>query len=223
MSHPRILEARFGLDLGQTTDPSALVLIATTKPHHWQILSTRIFPLGTAYTDVALAVSDALQRFAAAHPSARLTLIADATGLGRPTLEILHQHLPQDVQLIGITFTATGKPRQLEHPTLPITLFHVPKPQLIEALVKAIESRHLTPVPNLPNKDILTTQLQSLRYTTNPRTRHTTITARHRKGSHADLAMALAMANWHCLESPLRIDERNTMNSTPRSDIAWQR
>lgn len=201
MSSEPILAACFGLDLGQTTDPSALILITSTDLHHWRILSMRIFPLGTAYTDVALAVSNALKRFAAAHPSARLTLVADATGLGRPTLEILHQHLPEDVQLIGITFTATGKPRQLQHPTLPITLFHVPKPHLIEALVKAIESRHLTPIPTLPSKDILTTQLQSLRYTTNPRTRHTTITARHHKGSHADLPMALAMANWYCLIS----------------------
>jgi hypothetical protein len=219
MPHLRNLHAFFGLDLGQTTDPSALTLVANIeqihspqawidpshpRTHHWLLVATKVFPLGTAYTDVARHTHLAIQRYKQQHPTTPLHLVADSTGIGRPTLEILYRELttkpgqPQ-ARLEGIVFTASGQHSKSSHPTLPVDLFHVPKLDLIEALVHSIESGQLQPSPNLSNQSTLAAQLQSLRYATSRLTGQTTIEVSKSsdpKIGHADLVMALAMCNW---------------------------
>jgi hypothetical protein len=83
---------------------------------------------------------------------------------------------------------------------LPVDLFHVPKLDLIETLVQSIESRRLTVIPNLKDRQTLEAQLKSLRYANSRQTGQTTIhvdtNADNPQIANADLVMALAMATW---------------------------
>ncbi len=220
MIHTKILQAIFGLDLGQSEDPSALALVCNIEqihsPHNWidsthpvtqtwQLIATKVFPLGTAYTSIATQTRQAIERFKLQYPTAPVTLSADATGIGRPALEIIYQELtskpgqPQ-ARLEGIVFTAAGQHTKTSHPTLPVDLFHVPKLDMIENLVQSMESGRLQANPELQHQQTLEAQLKSLRYATSRQTGHTTIQvagdAANPQIANADLVMALAMATW---------------------------
>ena len=220
MIHTKIPQAIFGLDLGQSEDPSALALLLnvnqTISPHnwidsthpshnHWQLTATRVFPLGTAYTALAQQIHQSIDRFKQQHPATPVTLLADATGIGRPTLEILYKELTSRpgqpiARLEGIVFTAGATHSRVSHPSLPVDLFHVPKLDLIETLVQSIESSQLKVVPNHPDQATLTAQLKSLRYASSRQTGQTTIhvdtNVHNPQIANADLVMALAMATW---------------------------
>ncbi len=219
MIRTKLHHAVFGLDLGQSGDPSALTLllhleqihspftwIDSTHPvtHTWQLAATRIFPLGTAYLKLARQVHRQLQHFHSLYPHVPLTLIADSTGLGRPTLEILHQELDPHVRLEGMVFTGGQQHSRHRHPSLSVDLYHVPKLDLIQHLLHAIECRHLTISPGLKDKETLREQLQSLRYASSRLTGQTTIAVANQSGNptigHADLVMALSMAAWRLKE-----------------------
>ncbi len=220
MIHTKIPQAILGLDLGQSEDPSAMALLLninqTISPHNWidsthpchntwQLTSTKVFPLGTAYTALAQQIHHTLERFKQQHPATPITLLADATGIGRPTLEILYKELTSrggqpKARLEGIVFTAGATHSKTGHPALPVDLFHVPKLDLIETLVQSIESRRLTVIPNLKDRQTLEAQLKSLRYANSRQTGQTTIhvdtNADNPQIANADLVMALAMATW---------------------------
>ena len=220
MIHTKIPQAILGLDLGQSEDPSAMALILnidqTISPHNWidsthprhntwQLTATKVFPLGTAYTALAQQIHQTLERFKQQHPTTQITLLADATGIGRPTLEILHKELTSrggqpKARLEGIVFTAGATHSKTTHPSLPIDLFHVPKLDLISTLLQSIESHQLKVIPNLPEQQTLIAQLKSLRYANSRQTGQTTIhvdsNASNPQIANADLVMALAMATW---------------------------
>ncbi len=220
MTHTKIPQAILGLDLGQSEDPSALALllnieqiisphnwIDATHPRHstWQLAATLVFPLGLAYTALAQRIQQIIDRFKTGHPATPVTLTVDATGIGRPTLEILYKELTARVgqpkaRLEGIVFTGGSQHSKTTHPSLPIDLFHVPKLDLIQTLVQSMESGQLTTAQNLPDRQTLTAQLKSLRYETSRQTGHSTIqvdtNTDNPQIANADLVMALAMATW---------------------------
>ncbi|MFN9300845.1 MAG: hypothetical protein ACK6DZ_24460 [Acidobacteriota bacterium] len=205
--------AVYGLDLGQTGDPSALTLLTAVEsihsPHtwydpthprhrHWLLSDARIFPLGMAYRQLAQQIHAHMLAFLASHPQTPITLVADAPGLGRPPLEILHAELAPTAHLAGIVFTGGQSHSQSQHPTLPVTIEAIPKLDLIQNLIHSIESRQLHLTPGLPLRDELREQFRSLRYTNNTHTGHTGITVAPGSSHphHADLVMALSLATW---------------------------
>jgi len=220
MIHTKIPQAILGLDLGQSEDPSAMALILninqTISPHTWidsthpchntwQLTATKVFPLGTAYTALAQQIHQTIERFKQQHPATPITLVADATGIGRPTLEILYKELTSrggqpKARLEGIVFTAGATHSKASHPSLPVDLFHVPKLDLIQTLLQSIESQRLRVIPNLKEQETLSAQLKSLRYANSRQTGQTTIhvdtNASNPQIANADLVMALAMATW---------------------------
>lgn len=220
MIHTKTPQAILGLDLGQSEDPSTMALILnidqTISPHNWidsthprhntwQLTATKVFPLGTAYTALAQQIHHTLERFKQQHPTTPITLLADATGIGRPTLEILHKELTSKggqpkARLEGIVFTAGATHSKTTHPSLPIDLFHVPKLDPISTLLQSIECHQLKVIPNLPEQQTLVAQLKSLRYANSRQTGQTTIqvdsNASDPQIANADLVMALAMATW---------------------------
>lgn len=225
-----IPHAVFGLDLGQSGDPSALAMVLAIEtivsPYSWfdashprqktwQLTETRIFPLGTAYMRVAQQVQQRVAAFKSQYPTTPCTLVADATGLGRPTLEILHHEFttgrqgPSIARLEGIVFTSGSSHNKAQHPTLPVDVFHIPKLDLIQNLLQAMESRQLSVGPGLEGAPGLKEQFQSLRYATNAQTGNTTIqvaAGRDSGAGHADLVMALALAVWRLRElSPVAV------------------
>ncbi|WP_031497848.1 hypothetical protein [Bryobacter aggregatus] len=220
MTRTTILQVILGLDLGQTQDPTAAALLLdmeqTVSPYswidsthrttrRWQLASTRLWPLETAYTQVAIDLKRICRRIQRQYPATPLILLCDATGIGRPTLEMIHKELQSPgeaspARIEGIVFTGGATVSESRHPALPVNLFHVPRLDLIQTLLQAIESRQLQAAPGLEDAARLATQLKSLRYTESRSTGQTGIevhkSAAHPETANADLVMALAMATW---------------------------
>ena len=100
-----------GVDLGQTTDPSAVVILERTladdperegkKVAVYEVRHLHRWRLGTGYPAI---VSDVVDLFANP-PLAGSTLAVDQTGVGRPVVDMLRQARP-DAYLRPITITA---------------------------------------------------------------------------------------------------------------------
>ncbi len=220
MTRTIIKQAILGLDLGQSQDPTAAALllnidqtqspynwIDSTHPtvNHWRLASTKVWPLQSPYTQVAAHLYKICKSIQLQHPTTPLILLADATGIGRPTLEIIHKEFtshskPSPARIEGIVFTAGTTVTETKHPALPVDLFQVPKLDLIQTLLQAMESNQLQPAPGLADQHILAAQLKSLRYASSRSTGQTTVEVTHSTKSpeiaNADLVMALAMAAW---------------------------
>ena len=79
-----------GLDLGQSQDYSALCLIERhDDTMHYDVVELRRFPLGTSYPAIVRDVHTLFQT-----PPLRrdCPLIVDATGCGRPVVDLFHQN-----------------------------------------------------------------------------------------------------------------------------------
>jgi hypothetical protein len=144
----------FGLDLGQSQDPSALVILERSRivcgPRNpasyayptrlrWAVRYIRRFPLGTPYTGVVDAVAELLR-----HPSidAPATLTLDATGLGAPVVDMFKsalKHLPtaRPPRLRSVTITSGDSVSKDGNS------FRVPRTDLIAALEVKLQSRDL--------------------------------------------------------------------------------
>jgi len=155
--------------------------------------------------EVAREVHQTIRQFRQTHPATQCTLVADATGLGRPTLEILYNEFTANRQsasiarLDGIVFTSGGTHSKSQHPTLPVDIYNIPKLDLIQNLLQVMETTHLTLAESLNNTAILEAQFKSLRYATSRQTGNTTIEVARSNNpqiGHADLVMALALATW---------------------------
>ena len=137
-------------------------------------------PLGTSYPLVAkhlVALCDAVP-----HPC---ELVIDATGVGRPVLDLLRQagHLP-----VAVSITGTGSER-LDPEDL---IWRVPKLRLLAPLVRAIEGRRLSIAPGLSEGETLKSELAAFQRKLNGRC-HAVLEG---KGEHDDTVIAAALAAW---------------------------
>ena len=81
-----------GLDLGQTTDYSALAVLerpveSPSKEVIYALRHLQRFPLGTPYTTIVPGVA----RIAAKPPLRGSPLVVDQTGVGRPVVDMLRR------------------------------------------------------------------------------------------------------------------------------------
>ncbi len=109
-----------GVDIGQRVDPSTIVVaeaLKTPRPgmkpeHRFEIRHMERLPIGTSYPDVAQRVAGIVgtieQRPLSANWSTpRIWLLADATGVGRPVVDILKEALHTSrVRIRAVTFVA---------------------------------------------------------------------------------------------------------------------
>src|SRR5207237_1061381 len=98
MRHSYIL----GLDLGQTTDYSALVIlerpaVCTDKPTY-ALPHLRRWPLGTPYTQI---VSD-IAALVRTPPLVGSPVVVDQTGVGRPVVDLMRKG-PRAVWTVPVT------------------------------------------------------------------------------------------------------------------------
>jgi hypothetical protein len=182
-----------GVDIGQASDPSALILLESYRPtptdsNEWLPVRHRIgwierVPLGTLYGQV-------VERIATVAESARAwgspIIVLDATGVGRPIVDMLKARTT--VQLRAVTFTAG------EHEVQPqFDVFRVPKVDLVTSLETVLQSRRLECAPDVPLQEDLTGELSIFDFTIGERGRATFEAA---SGSHDDLVCALMLAVW---------------------------
>jgi hypothetical protein len=187
-----------GLDLGQSQDYTALVILERVKIPVGEVNADLVravreelhcrhverLPLGTSYPAIvshvkALVESPALK--------GHVTLAVDHTGCGRPVFDMLADAL--DCSLYGITITGgdtvTWDGRNVR----------CPKRDLVGSVQVHLQNSTLKIAASLPDADLLTKELLNFKIRIDPLTSHDSYSA-WREGMHDDLVLATAMAVW---------------------------
>ena len=179
-----------GLDLGQTHDHSALVVLAPDGPRpsgpvpQWAVIHAEAIALGTRYGKVARHAGRAARSYLdAGHKGA---LAVDAAGVGRPVLEMLRAATdPETV----VAITAHGGKRLTgQWPDIGVA-----RDSLYETVRRDLDQHAVRVLPGLPAAEALAADL-----------------AAFGPGRHAgDTLAALALATWlgdHLARTAVRLD-----------------
>lgn len=183
-----------GLDLGQSADPSALIIaerldVEPAEPgarvsERRDVVHAQRWTLGTPYPRIVEDVCDLL-----AEPAlSDAPLIVDATGVGRGVVD-LFRDAHRDGRLsrypIPVTITAGELANGL----------HVPKQDLVSRIQALLQTGRLLLASEMPLRDQLERELAgfSAKTSASGRTTYEALTER----IHDDLVIALALAVWH--------------------------
>jgi hypothetical protein len=182
-----------GLDLGQTTDFTALAVLERPPEESgvegsYALRHLRRFPLGTAYTAIVPAVAALTSTGALAGSP----LVVDQTGVGRAVVDMLRASVGW---VVPITITGGQAITQGEDGSL-----HVPKKELVTALQVVLEARRLHIARRLPDAAVLVRELQSFRVKITASTHEAFGT--WREGQHDDMVLAVALACWWAERMP---------------------
>lgn len=184
-----------GADLGQTTDPTAIVIIETidrpvpqyqsgvqvepTRKISHQVRHIERMPLRTPYDRVV----EHVLRLKSTGPLNAAPLAIDHTGVGRPVFDLFkHANIKP---LVGITITAGREVRETADG------FTVPKLELISGVQARFATGALKIAAALPDAKALVSELADFRVRSGS-SGATYMGARD--GAHDDLVLALAIA-----------------------------
>ena len=182
-----------GLDLGQTNDPSAIVIVQrfdavdlhrVLKFHSLRVRHAQRIPLGTPYPKVVDHVRTILQ-----HQELRnnCAIALDATGVGAPVVDMLKAaRLGCDITPVKIT------PGDLQ--TRNGSTHNVPKRDLLACVQVLFDRGELKFAHDLVEMGALIRELTDFRSTTTS-SGHTRLGA-DGHNEHDDLVIALALACW---------------------------
>lgn len=182
-----------GVDVGQSVDPTAIIVLDSFVPEpqhidddpgtHHMIRWAEKVPLGTSYNQVVERIAVVAEQ---ANEYARALIAIDATGVGRPVVDMLRKRT--SIQMRAITFTgASAETRTGAYG------FRVPKRDLVTALEVVLQERRLHAVPDLPLIEDLQAELATFEVNISARGHNTFDAA---SGKHDDLVMALCLAIW---------------------------
>jgi len=184
-----------GVDLGQAIDPTAVLVVESGRPdptpqdarppiEHLVRHIERV-PLGTSYIDVVEKISHVAETVAAAFGQSVMTVV-DATGVGRPVVDMLRRRLA--LPLRAVTFTAAADE---VHPDP--HAYRVPKRDLVQSLEVVLQGRRLHTAPGLLLAEDLRAELQAFQVNLSA---HGHDSYEAGRGKHDDLVMALCLAVW---------------------------
>ena len=171
--------ARFivGADIGQAHDPTALA-VGELVERGFHLRHLERLPLGTPYPAIVERIGATMKALPA--PG---VLVVDATGVGRPVLDMLRA-----AGLDPIAVSITGG----RTVTFDGHMWRVPKRVLIRALVTAFEGGRLKVARGLRYAGALKRELQAFERRINARGHD----AYNGSGEHDDLVVAAALATW---------------------------
>ncbi|WP_439621812.1 hypothetical protein [Gemmata sp.] len=178
-----------GLDLGQAADFTALIILEQTAAReaplgpdvaHYAVRHAERFALGTPYTAIVAGLADRFRE----PPLAMSPLVVDATGVGRPTVDMLRE---SGIRAAVSPWSITAG-RTVGDGT-------VPKLDLVSAVQTALGTRRLRIAPGLPLAATLAKELESFRVKVTADRNETFSSWRER--DHDDLVLALALAVWY--------------------------
>jgi hypothetical protein len=177
-----------GLDLGQAADPSALAaVVQTLVARHWEhhVRSLFRWSLGTSY----VAVVDDVERFVSREPLWGCTLVVDATGCGRPVVDLLRdRRLP--VNLVPATISGGA------HSSFDVNGASVAKRELVAVINVLLGQRRLWIAAGLDLGPTLEGEFSTFRSKITA-TGHEQLEAPWREGAHDDLLLAASLALWY--------------------------
>jgi len=176
-----------GLDLGQAQDYTALSVVEVIPEkrgkktvNNFQIRHLQRFPLGTPYPDIVKSVVSLLDSIGKGE------LVVDATGVGRPVVDLLKKEDLYPIEIIihgGDSTTHEG------------SIWRVPKRDLISTLTVAFQTGNLKIASALPDAKTLIDELLNFKVKINLKTAHDSYEA-WRDGQHDDLVLSVALACW---------------------------
>ena len=187
-----------GLDLGQARDFTALAVVERTErdggrdPVSWEqrkIMSLQVrhlerVPLGTTYPLVVRRVCALLRILPA---GAECELLVDATGVGRPVVDLLKQEdLPGPLLPVLVT---SGHSMSVAD-----GFFRIPKRDLITGLQVAIQTEELRIANGLDFGPTLLKEMTEMKVKVSDG--GTEQFGAWREGTHDDLVFAVALATW---------------------------
>lgn len=184
-----------GLDLGQASDFTALVVAEVHRPAPptpiaellYNVRRIQRWPLRTSYTNVIADVGELVKQPALFQ---RTTLIVDATGVGRPVVDAFRAaRIAAPLMPILITGGDTTLYDQ------PSGYWRVPKRDLVGVLAVLLQNRRLKVAPALEHAQTLLTEMQNFKVKIDPVTSHDSY-ASWREGQHDDLVLATALLSW---------------------------
>jgi hypothetical protein len=205
-----------GLDLGQSSDYSALTILEHAGPgdrHYlpdqaWNARHLQRWPLQTPYPAIVRDVVAMLSQPPIA--GSDVTLALDMTGVGRPVVDLFRAVIRKP----SVGWDGPDSPRPgpgLNVRLMPIQItggnevtrdgdiFNVPKRDLAGAVQVALQSRRLKVAAGLPDTQVLMAELQNFRVKISL-AGHDSYGAgsgeEWRVGAHDDLVLAVAIALW---------------------------
>jgi hypothetical protein len=173
----------FGLDLGQTTDFSAGIVIEAHgegAERSYDVRYIEQFTLGTSYPTIVESVGTLLDRAPLAGDG---TLVIDHTGVGRPVFDMFVNDLRKP---LGITITGGTTWHEEDY-----RQWHVSKIMLVSTVQRVLQSGRLCIGAKLPHAGTLQTELRNFRVKISKAANETYDA---REGAHDDLVLALAVA-----------------------------
>jgi hypothetical protein len=202
-----------GCDLGQVNDFTALCLLEhvefedkTTeiceRKHEWHLRGAKRLPLGTSYQDIARHIKDRIHELEE-DLGGRVTLIVDATGVGRPVIDML---MEDGLKPVAVTVTAGHKV------VVDDGEYHVPKRDLVSAAKVMLGKEELKIADGTPYADVLVHELEVFQIKVNI-AGHDTYEAPWRVGEHDDLVFSLSLACWWALQKKHFITLKGTDTS----------
>ena len=171
-----------GLDLGQSVDPTALVILRTEQADRYDLGHLERLPLGMTYPDIVDHVADLLGKF-----KPRPHLVVDATGGGRPVVDMFEV---AGLEPYAITCTAGHVVTQGDKPRE----WNVPKRDLVSAAKVALQARCLRIAAGLDLVDVLVAELKNFKVKITLAGNDTY--EAWRSGDHDDIVLALSIALW---------------------------
>lgn len=185
-----------GLDLGQASDYTAICVVEQPRaplilrPQQdrqpkpiYDLRHLERLPLGTPYPEVARHVKRLIESPALA---GRVTVIADATGVGVAVMDVLRAE--KVTPLVPVTITG-GDQTSSEGGA-----WRVPKRDLAMSLLVLFQNGRLRVAEALPQAEVFKSELLSFRVKLTQNA-HDTYGA-WREGEHDDLVLAVALACW---------------------------
>jgi hypothetical protein len=187
-----------GVDLGQARDFTALAVLELTEVQgawdaenwtHQKVIVQRVrhlerVPLGTPYPEVVERVSGVMKELGRA---GRCELIVDATGVGRPVVDMLRRE-GLDCMIRAVMVTGGGAEAERDG------FYRVPKRDLITGLQLLLQTGALKIAKGLEWGAALLKEMSEMRVKVTVEGNETF--GSWREGTHDDLVFAVALAGW---------------------------
>lgn len=185
------MEHRFliGLDLGQASDYTALSIqeqIWNSKARMYEYQLRYLDRVrGMPYPEVVAKVAGMMRskKLMGTEPP---RLILDKTGVGAPVADLFRTG---PIRPIEIVITAG------QNPSVVPRGYHVPKRDLVFALLAVVQSKRFQAAESLPLAKVLVDELLNFKVKIDPRSGHDSYES-WREGVHDDLVLSAAMATW---------------------------
>ena len=190
-----------GVDLGQKVDHTAIVMLE--KPYRHPLssvadptLTVRMaqrLPLGMGYPEMVEVIRHVVgmaMRAGYVRGQTTCTLVVDATGVGRPVVNLL-QNAGLGCDVTPVTITGGDKQRHRRGESLAM---NVPKVDLMSQLLVALENSELKIASRMKEAGTLKRELLDVRMSR--RENGSIQIGAEAYGQHDDLVIALALAVW---------------------------